>query len=67
MYPVTIAPKWTEPLFFRLILNWKILNIDTLFFLSLQLNHMKIEFDPEKSKKNSQDRDLSFDRVTEFD
>lgn len=28
---------------------------------------MKIDFDPEKSNKNSRDRRLSFDRAAEFD
>ena len=28
---------------------------------------MKIEFDPEKSKKNSQNRGLPFDQASEFD
>ena len=28
---------------------------------------MKIEFDPIKSQKNADERDLPFDRVTEFD
>ncbi|EKD38113.1 MAG: hypothetical protein ACD_75C00858G0003 [uncultured bacterium] len=28
---------------------------------------MKIEFDPAKSEKNSEERDLPFDRATDFD
>ena len=28
---------------------------------------MKIDFDPNKSKRNIEERDLSFDRVSEFD
>ena len=28
---------------------------------------MKIDFDPEKSKKNNHDRGLPFERVAEFD